>query len=58
MNLELLETKINRVSSILHLLSSDIENPAGACVESVQINVLECAFDQLSYGIDMLEDCY
>ena len=37
------------------LLLSDIDNPRGECMEDVQIGALECAIDQLSYGIDMIE---
>ena len=56
MNLELLETKINRASSILHLLSSDLENPAGACIESIQIEVIDMALETLGSALEMIDN--
>lgn len=56
MNLELLETKINRASSILHLLSSDLENPVGACIESIQIEALNIAIETLGSALEMIDN--
>lgn len=56
MNLELLETKINRASSILHLLSSDLENPAGACIESIQLEALNIALETLGSALEIINE--
>ena len=55
MGREQIVRELEKSKSILMLLLSDIDNPRGESMEDVQIGALECAIDQLSYGIDMIE---
>ena len=55
MGKEQIVRELEKSKSILMLLLSDIDNPGGESMEDVQISALECAIDQLSYGIDMIE---
>ena len=54
MGREQIVRELEKSKSILMLLLSDIDNPRGESMEDVQIGALECAIDQLSYGIDMI----
>ena len=47
--------EFEKAKSILMLLMNDLDNPSGSNIESVQINALECAIDQMNYSIEMLE---
>ena len=56
MVIEHLEKKLTRVNSILMLLSSDLDNPAGSCVESIQQEALSIALETLDSAINMLHE--
>ena len=51
-----LEDKLTKIYSILMLLSSDLENPAGQCVESIHQEAIEIALEMLDSIIDILQE--
>lgn len=53
---EQLENKLTKIYSILMLLSSDLDNPAGACVESVHQEAIDIALEMLDSIIDILQE--
>lgn len=51
-----LEDKLTKIYSILMLLSNDIDNPSGSCVESIHQEAIDIALEMLDSIIDILQE--